>query len=190
MNRRSAAIALIATAALTLTPAAAQAERQRVRDAHNDVVAIKHGRQTPAPDVPNADIHTLVTMHTRTTVELRAKYADLDRTFGLIALFRTPTQGQFSMILFDAGPGPAQVILMNDQDEEVDCPGLKHRVDVDRDLAVVQIPRGCLRDPAWVRIGAGSSLDAGSDGTYVDDPRLDGRVNTKSPVFGPRLAAG
>ena len=85
---------------------------------------------------------------------------------------------------------------MGDATGEVECNGLRHRIDYAANTVRISVPRRCLDRPRWVRVGAKTiSLGVDRRGEVIryDDALAtgtDGRATPSRITLGQRLQRG
>ena len=194
---------------------AASADVWHAKDPRHDSEAITHYAQ-PAPcgtdeatddDEPLTDIRGLAVDHGPDTIALTLSMDRVKRggefTSGSYLLrLRVPGGDRWSVRVSGQGSGePLFVGLLRDPDPDEcgrvvfasgpkSCSGLKGRTDPRLDRVVVSLPRECVGNPGWVRVGADASLFVFSDnhGSYAisrDTWSPDGA--SEPGTYGPRV---
>lgn len=191
------AAALLCAAALPLMPVAAQAKTYSHVDPAGDMLAFSETSPdagTPAPDQANADVVASVVKHRARSVLMQMTYRDLvasqDDIVGHYFAIKTPTMKR-EVVIFTGSifgnTGKAQLTKPNGK--KVSC-RVKHTIDYTQHTATVRVPRKCLGNPRWVKVGMGAfSAQAGSTSgaSYVDDALTDGSVASRGPVYTPKI---
>ncbi len=198
LGRALSTLALAAGLAVS-TAGTAAAQTFSVRDAHGDVLAYDASGDaetagTPAPGVKNGDVWRTVFKHADRRVSARIKFADLRRKgvmSGYIVRVVTNEKVRRDVVIF-AGPqqwrGEAQMSRPNGNPVECD---VKHAINYDTNVITLSFPRGCVSDPRWVRMGAGSFwMDGAMETAYQDDAQLSGRVRETTVKLSPRIRRG
>ena len=213
MSRRILA-PLVALAVLAL-PAPAHADRWVGDDAVGDAVAWRFeedacsGAETTSDDAPGQDITALAVRHQPRRLVVKIRYAApataTERWFWLHV--RTPRHDLMVDISRYRGRWHVQVgrelefepgMYDSDGDGIDDCEvwyavgsssGCRGReLEIGADAVTLALPRACLRDPAWVEVGAESwsSRDdvVVSDEWGTSEPELDPNVH----VYGDRVS--
>lgn len=149
----------------------AQAQQLERTDATGDVVLRDPDSNAVSvePDWANGDIVGLRVNHGPHRVKARLTFDRLSRDVGAIFHhfeIRTPRQVYRPEVLTNEGEWQGDVELWTPSRLK-ECKGLKHDVDYAKDVVRVWVPRRCLGDPRWVRIGAATS-------TWVEDEETEG----------------
>jgi hypothetical protein len=151
-------IALAAGVLASMVLAApASADTVTHTDALHDVVKFDGDNQTNAPTVKEGDVRRVTVAHTSGRVVVRLKYAELSRvnSWGAIALVRTSAGKQFELDL-EAASGigwQGKLTVSHATGSTIACPGADRKVDYALDTVRFSVPRGCLGDPRWVKVG-------------------------------------
>ncbi|WP_203336491.1 hypothetical protein [Nocardioides limicola] len=192
---RKLATSLVLALGLSLIPvSAAHAADYTVRDARGDVVTfdMETGEETLS-SVANGDIVRTRFVHSNKAVVVRVKFRSLAKQ----GLFR----GDYVRVVTDAGlrrdvhvsamsgqwKGDAEMTRPNHK--PVDC-DLSHRIDYGKNLLTLRIPRACLNNPRWVRVGVASFwLKGDLSAMYADDAQKDGKVGNRV-ALSPRIRRG
>lgn len=165
--------------------APAHADRWTYDDAVGDVT---HQVETPtsisveaAPEQVNGDISQVVVEHRRAkvVVDVRTR-APITGPFIAGLGLRTP--GHRLALMWVRMPGMSSTDLMdfNDEDLTVHCRGLKRKLTAGRTSIRFWVPRSCLGNPRWVRVGVTlSTLDMLTEASYDDDG-----LRTGMPLYG------
>ena len=174
---------------LVAVPSAAHAERDVHDDRRHDVRRIDTTTddQTPAPSRTDPDVRRTTVSHRPGRVVVRLEVADLRAGLGHLVAGRIRSAGGEVEFGWSQGPGEAMhggVYLPGGGT----CATPDPVFDTAADTVRVVVPRTCLDDPSWVRVGVGLTSFAGAAILHVDDARSDG-VHDEA-VLGPRLAAG
>jgi hypothetical protein len=164
--------------------APAHADRWTYDDAVGDVT---HMIETPTsmsietvPEQTNGDVTQVAVDHRRTKVviELYTR-ARITGAFGINAVVRTPGQHYMLMSFRMPGMGGTQLMTLSDEPDRR-CTGLKRKLIADKTAVRLTVPRSCIGDPRWVRVGATLSTFGLFTGEGYDDDAL----RTASPLFG------
>lgn len=185
--RFAAAAAVVAL--VPLLPSAAQADRYVQADPAGDVVTVHYNplSTVPAPTVTEGDIVSSSVRHKARKVLLTMRFVELDRTGqGRIFFYGIRTGSMTRYVTLAAAPGrwagKAQVVKPSGK--KVSC-RVTRAIDYAANTATIGVPRSCLGDPRWVKVGmqAASYID---DLVYGDDARTNGRIY-KYMVFTPKV---
>lgn len=199
-RRLTTVAATIATlGGLTLAASPADAQRHTSHDARGDVVknALNYPRVEAAklPHRRLGDVTSLRATHGARRVNVAMGHARLDRdaiTEGAhLFSLRTSNGPRIGIALevTDRQVGEAQFFR---GDQQATCQGLRGRVDYAHQTVRFSVPRSCLGDPRWVRVG-GSTWIITEEGYFIDDAHLDGipvgsgLTRSIYPEPGPRL---
>jgi hypothetical protein len=214
---RALAIASVTVTVLGLTTAPAHAETWRGQDASGDVKSFQVDLlkpckpptdETALPDDRRHDLTTLAVAHGADAVSVQLGLRDVvphDRGTSYELVVRTPdgmydvqvttsssgrTVSSFATAKVTHDPGCAYL-----DTHQRRCRGFTAKIDPQQDQVAVTVPRTCLGEPRWVRVGAwvaGFDPDSGS----VEDPVVPvtfdaagsrGGVITVLPPFGPKV---
>jgi hypothetical protein len=187
------ALVVTAGALLPLLPVAAHANGYVSGDATDDVVSFPvsdGGRppETPAAGRAQGDVIASSVAHRRRKVMMRLQYRELEPTGAAGGhLFVIRTRSTVRLVTVFTGPGywDGKVVVENGAGRKVRC-AVARQIDYVANTATVVMPRSCLGNPAWVRVGmAGLTFDT-LDSVFADDARAAGSVG-KNPVYGPRV---
>ncbi|KQW52865.1 hypothetical protein ASC77_00655 [Nocardioides sp. Root1257] len=167
-----------------------------------------------APDDANDDIVRLSARHTRTSIIVSTVFRDLDPASEqmLSVHLKTADRGWFVDVnRSEVRPGRFRTFVfmsrepkLPDLDQEdldppacgtfgfittdVGCKGRHFSVDFDRNVIQVELPRSCLHDPRWVRVGAGANGFENLE-PPADQPDLI-TFNGYSDSWGPEAGTG
>ncbi|HYU83746.1 MAG TPA: hypothetical protein VEK80_02985 [Kribbellaceae bacterium] len=152
---------LIATGVLTAvalaTAAPASADTVRHRDAAHDVVKFDGDRETTVPAVTEGDVRRVTVAHTSGRLVVKLKYAELSRTnrWVAVAVVRTSAGKEFEVALVATSRigWKGKLTVSRAGGSVVACPGADRRVDYAVNTVRFSVPRGCLGDPRWVKVG-------------------------------------
>ena len=221
LRRVIAALAVITV----LAPAAAHAERWAGGDPRGDVEGWHFDpepepcgtdTQIDATQNANSDITRLVARHTRTAVQLRVRFRDLDPALEqatMIHIATTARRGWFLVIdRFQGRSGKFRVVSFlakepnypdpEDLGDECGTSGSSARapcrtrpeVDLDANVVRASVARSCLGNPRWVRVGVDAfGWTDSPDGTsvsYSDEwGTRDEADSPWLPPYGPKVRA-
>lgn len=164
--------------------APAHADRWTYDDAVGDVTHMVETATSlsveTAPEQANGDITQTVIQHrgTKVVVELRTR-TPITGAFGVNAAVRTPDQRYLVMSVRMPGMGGTHLMTLADKPDRR-CKGLKRKLVAGKTAVRLTIPRSCIGDPRWVRVGAGLTTFGLFTGESYDDDGL----RTASPLFG------
>lgn len=192
--RAISVLALLSLFAGLTSPA--YAESSRMRDADHDVQFQRYrpqGGLVTTIDRSNAQTDILVSTakHNADRLVLRLKTrSGGDRNFAVSWRIMTedrPRGRGYSLRVDRPHGGDPRL----GDDPFKDCVGLTLAAPSARVIRV-SIPRSCLADPAWVRVGAVaiSYRGVGGDAVHVDDAGRRGHTNPPFSKLGPQLRRG
>ncbi len=188
LRRAAAATAGLAAVLSTVAVAApASAETYRHTDPARDVAA----PDGPRPDVKNGDIRDVRFEHARRNVTLRATFRDLAREGeGLEQFVQVETPTGSYQFLVAAGPEnwSGEFFPFGDG---TGCGGTDFRLDYGRNVFTLSLPRGCVGNPRWVKVGHATvtGLFRQTEQFLVDDALKRGfRFDEESLELSPRLS--
>lgn len=195
LSLRRAVTTVAVAAGLTLAAAGPAAAQQiTVRDARGDVQASPmeddHAHE-PAPQVANGDVVRTVLRHNKARVVVRVKFADLKRKGAMAGhVVRIATNERMRRdVVVSAGPrmwrGEATMQRPNGQPVRCD---VSHAINYDTNVIFVSVPRSCVSNPRWVRLGHGSFWLGGGK-FFADDAQLAHEVR-EDVALSPRLRRG
>jgi hypothetical protein len=195
MSSPRLALALAATTALVLAPLPAFADVHTVKDATHDVVSqgidddvLTH----PEPAREEGDALAVRVKHGKQVVRMNLQTAQLTRDAKSTVVhsfdLRTNEGRRAELLVYVSGRRwqGKQMWSVNGRDRT--CRGLRTHIDYSAGTVLAVVPRHCLSDPRWVRVGAGSGMLTG-DRLYADDVSLAGRVE-HDLAYGPRIRRG
>jgi len=162
-------------------------------DARHDVLHFDVGSEssTPAPRERATDITRTVVDHRTDRLVVRARARHLVRTDHRLLVGEVMTsQGQrFTLVVdYSTQPIDSRVSLQRfSSGREVRCPGTSWSVSRRTDEVAASVPRSCLDQPRWVRVGlALSAAPRSLRSSWTDDSRTHGRVGDQHLRLGPR----
>jgi len=179
--RAACATALTATVLSALVGLAGPASADRVihRDARHDVMkaTFASAELTPAPRRREGDVTRAMIDHRFRRVVLKLRYAELTRssTHIEIAQLRTSERRTFGLVLFGVEGEGDQVQLFGP--DGPGCKGLWSEVDYRENTIKLSVPRRCLDNPEWVRVGVGF-ITSTPKTVFLDDA-LSSRVRNE-----------
>ncbi|MBM7519838.1 hypothetical protein [Nocardioides nitrophenolicus] len=173
-------LSLLLPAATVALAAPAHADRWTYDDAAGDVTHMAVTETSlsveTAPEQANGDITQVVVDHgrKRVTILVRTRTA-ITGAFGASVDLRT--RGHYFVLTWMRAPGVGGVELMDfkakkEKDMVVKCPGLKRKLVAERTTLRLSVPRSCLDDPRWVRVGVSLSTFGMFTGQSYDDDGL------------------
>jgi hypothetical protein len=192
---RTFTLALAAASSMILAPLPAYAETITTHDAANDVVSQgldDEEATTPEPGRTEGDVLSMRVLHGPRNVRVTLRVAQLSRTKGLTAAhsfsFRTNEGRRADLILYvtDGDWQGQQMWEVNGKDRT--CHGLRTHIDYSAATVRAVVPRRCLSNPRWVRVGGGDGMLEG-DELYADDVNRSGTVGFDAKL-GPRVHRG
>ncbi|WP_188779886.1 hypothetical protein [Marmoricola endophyticus] len=191
--------------------APALAKSHTTTDAKNDVVRYddalgdSDSRGVLDPTRTAGDIVSLKTFHGPHRVKLTMTFQAMSRASEnspATHVFNIKTAGNrhYDLVIFATG-GKTQPdrYFARRNGTEVKCRKLTSSMDYAAKQVKVSIPRACLGNPRWVRVGAGegtftgSFLDDNPITLFVDEAGRTGRTGDNSdslPPLGPRVRRG
>lgn len=201
--RRLAALAGAAALSAGLA-APAHAEQWARTDARGDVTSSTNcdAEGSSCTDTIDAaakqpDVLRVVTTHTTDRVKVYARYAEMTSGGLRVHQFRVYTnegvRRRLTVVLDDGRVVYNQ--LDRDSGSKVACAGLRRSIDYGANTVALSIPRSCLSNPRWVRVGFGSMIirdvNDATRGYKSDDALRSGlSASTSDLVLGPRLSRG
>lgn len=140
------------------------------------------------------DVRRTTVTHAKRRVIIRLRIADLRASTSHYSLssIRTDerTYGVEYYRLFGAD-GPSSLLLVDESDERLRCPGRNKRYLPLRDVLVLSFPRQCLGKPRWVRVSSGWYTIGNRDRIFGDDPRqVGGLPEDLGHNYSPRIRHG
>jgi hypothetical protein len=185
-------VLVVAAAAVALAPTAAHADRHTHPDPAGDVVSTagEAGTTTPQPTRTNGDIVSSTVIHKGRRVVLQLQYVDLapsPETHAHAFVLRTPSmRREIDLVATDSVWG-GRVFMIKPGGTKVRC-HVRKKLDYEANTATVAVPRSCLGNPRWVRVGMANVTFTGFDAAdtqYIDDAQATG-IGTR-PVLGPKV---
>jgi len=136
--------------------APAQAEGLRLDDARGDTWTTNEQYQWERAGTSQADLTGAAVAHRKHAVVVRAEYVDLRRkgfTFQLGTSIRTDERGaSYGAVMRDRRRWGGTSSFSSGGGPDRSC-DMSHRIDYRRDTVHLRIPRSCLQEPRWIRIG-------------------------------------
>lgn len=188
---RSGTVAVLA-AGLALTSTAAGAATRYDTDRTDDVSVIQPSADTavPAPGQVNGDVLRSRMWHSSTRVGVKVVFKDLARTGFLRGDFLrlVTNEGVKRDVSVLAGPGSwaGQAELDRPNGDRVRC-SVAHHTDYAANVVTISVPRSCLSNPRWVRMGYGAITSPDGSSMYVDDALRDGDVAPDNLTLSGRI---
>jgi hypothetical protein len=174
------------------TPAVDPSHRVVHRDAQHDVLIWDLEGDSTSPDPTNttSDIVRTIVNHGARRLSLTAELQHLGRgQYRMLLSEIHASDGVNYLLTVDYARTPigARLTLERASGKPVACPGATWSVDAAADTVATSVPRSCLHDPDWVRVGVGS-VSAPSDLSVsrADDSRRNGTLNPDHVRVGPR----
>lgn len=177
---------------LTLTSTAAGADTRYNTDHTDDVSVFLPSAETavPAPGQVNGDVLRSRMWHSSTRVGVKVVFKDLARTGALRGDFLrlVTNEGVRREVGVIAGPGSwaGQAEMDRPNGDRVRC-SVAHHTDYAANVVTISVPRSCLSNPRWVRMGYGAITSPDGDTTYVDDALRDGDVGPDTVTLSGRI---
>lgn len=184
MKLGRSAFAATAAVFVVLLPSSAHADSLLRVDATQDVQTVVlddqgefSGDPVVVPSRTIGDITKTRITHDSTRVRVLMYYRSLPR-YGFINLheFRFLTSELERSVEVVAGSGnwTGESALYTKAGNEWPCPGLTHVIDYTNKLVVVNVPRSCLSNPSFVKVGAGMmAVSSSGDRIWFDDAQLN-----------------
>ena len=147
-------LALAMAALLVALPVAAHARYLVHEDAREDVVEIV--ADLPAPDQANGDIASIRFRHTETRVQVRVRFADLQRAWiqeTEVLLMTNEGVKRRVAVAFGSGSWAGTARLYARTGVQLRC-AIYRTVDYSENVLTIGLPRTCLSRPRWVQFGA------------------------------------
>lgn len=154
---RTVQVLLGGVLASVLATAPAAADRLAVADRRGDVLKVEEGATSgePAPG-STFDVWRSTFAHTADRVAVRVRLDDLRPTGRRLQVWVNlrDGRGRTSHVGVEAVPGDrgGRAWLMGDRGQDRPC-RVRHRIDYDRDVVRVSLPRSCLGSPRVLRFG-------------------------------------
>jgi hypothetical protein len=189
----SRAIVTVAVAAVVpLLPAAAYADHYTRGDAAGDVASTvgQSDAYTPAPERVEGDVISSTVKHGARTVVMTLAYRDLADSAEVdehVYFVHTNRMNRVVRLFANSSNPGGKAVLTKVNGKKVRC-NVRRHIDYNLNTAKVIVPRSCLGQPRWVKVGMGSVMfsAAGASGTvWVDDALSTG--TNGHPVYGPKV---
>ncbi|WP_193609992.1 hypothetical protein [Nocardioides lijunqiniae] len=174
--------------------AAAQGEHRVVhRDARRDAIRFdtETEKKRPAPRDRTADVTRTVVDHQADQLVVQTRVRQLGRSgYRLMIGEILTSDGRRLDLTVDYSKRPigeAFSLTRSASGADVACPAATWSATRSTKQVTATIPRSCLGDPAWVRVGLGMVAAPRNLRTSVgDDSRLSGRIGDEHIKLGPR----
>ncbi len=187
-------VSSLSALALLASVGPAAAESTTTRDAGRDVVSVSTNAEGPQRVVTarrEGDALRMRVTHGTDSIRVAVRLARLSRPNGADAFhalaFRTD-RGRADLSIYVQGKNWQGDRSWHTPGRNQACDGLRTRIDYRSDSVVAVVPRACLKDPRWVRVGFGTAVTRG-DRLYADDVLRDGRI-ADDLAYGPRVHRG
>lgn len=146
--------------------------------------------ETLAPTAKQPDIVRVVTSHTSTQVKAFVKYAELGPAGLRMHVLRVVTgSGRHLHYSFVTEDGHAVLKeLDRDSGAKVACSGLVAKVDNTLNTVLLSVPRSCLGNPSYVRVGFGGAVVTAGTRWRADDAFVSGVTGDSDLKLGPSLS--
>lgn len=185
-------LSVLLTGAGVVTAAPAHADRWTYDDAAGDMT---HTVETPtstsieaAPEQANGDITQVVVDHRRTkvVVVVRTRSRITGMFFSGVQI-RTPGHRFVLMWMRVPGMGGADLIDFGSE-KDPRCNGLRQRLIEEKTAIRYSVPRSCLGNPRWLRVGVNlSTTSMLTDEGYDDDGLQTGMTLTGPDGKSPKI---
>jgi len=163
------------------------------QDARRDVLRYSYETDSsrPAPRDRATDIVRTVVDHRPDRLVVQARVRELSRSgYRLfIAEILTSEGKRFELTVdFSTKPIAARVTLTRfSSSADVECPGATWALTRSVNRVQASVPRSCLGDPGWVRVGLGVVASPRNlKSSWADDSRTKGKIGERHLVLGPR----
>lgn len=198
LSTRLLAVLLPVTA--LLLPAAAHAEKVVTEDAVGDAVSYTESPDgspqfLPAPDYAGVDIVRTAVDHGEHRLRVTVRFRALERDPFQFTPIRVITpRGNYDLLVERLGGKP--IATLGRGRKEVDCRGVKAKVDLGSDTVTTSLATSCLGTPRWVQVGVGAvalTEDPSSPemlAVFADDGHRDGTIRESTIKKGPRVRRG
>lgn len=197
MRRTAALVSLTLIAGLIGFGWPAYAEKHQAVDATGDVIQFDNdgggnNSSMPAPDDTQADVMRSVVNHKRGRVLIRVHVRDLTTPTGgdireLTAFIRSNKRWQTATLMKFGSNSP--VVDIYGRRGNIKCRGIQKKMRAREDLLEMSIPRSCLGNPQWVRVGIGT-FSGTTQGAFVDDAHRIGGAFDHPLRLTPKLRRG
>ncbi|MDP3891552.1 hypothetical protein [Nocardioides sp.] len=184
---RGAAVALAVTA--LLVPTAAHAGKSVHRDAVGDVGSFTDESEnfTTLPGQKVGDVVRSVGKHKGKRVSFSVKMRALPKTkhsHGVVTRIVTNKKTYFADA--HSAPGLGSDVFLTRNGKLIDCAGMRHKRSAKRNTITLSVPRSCLGNPRWVKLGGGVYWLKGNK-SFVDESHRTSIQEGKDLAVGPRI---
>ena len=180
-HRASAAVmcGLLATTLVAGTAPATSAGDERpsrvvLRDGPGDVwkFDLKTEEAVRLESFPRADVTRAVVAHRPAALIVRMRFVDLRRVGVQLYWVDIRTRFNYFQAIVSSKPGNRRGKRSFEGDDgSKSCEGFTRKIDYIDDLVTMRIPRTCLVNPRWVRVGVYNQLSFNESGpNYWDSP--------------------
>lgn len=193
-------LALVAAVSIGALPTAAHAERVVHDDARGDLTYSWYDEESgemgtaPAPEEQAGDVTRTVVRHRTWNVFVAVSFADLRRADASSGHFlRVVTnEGLRRNVMIDVSAERPRGMMSfyTDKGARLTCRNLTRDIDYTNNSIRFQVPRTCLGNPSWVRVGFDTFRYPSStsyDG-YLDAANQVQDVGAAHPVLGSRVS--
>lgn len=185
------AAAALACGTVTTASAASVVHHDAVQDVRSMPADSMSNATTAAPTQAESDVRTTRTTHGARNLRMVMSFRELTRTGDwTLHVFEIVTnEGVRREVDVEAGPG-----AWIGRTHFTDARGRSHKcavtrfIDYDNNRVTVTVPRSCLSQPRWVRVGMGEAR-VDNKIAYADDASANSRVGDDL-VLGPRVRRG
>jgi hypothetical protein len=185
---RSALVAAFG-AAVALQPAIANADSFTHIDSVGDLMQAPVGSTDfqPDPSRLEGDTASIRVSHLARTVRVKVRYRQLSRVGGAAHVFVFRTDKGIRQLTVLAGPGNwrGSLTFVNGSNKKVRC-NISGGIDYVANTVLTVIPRSCLGNPRWVRVGALAVTVDTNKVAHYDDARSS-TISDATPIFGPKV---
>jgi len=176
---RAAAVATAAAGLLLAPVGAANAKTLRHQDARAEVTRITYDDTSdsaaPAPHKFDGDITSARFAH-YSGVSAVIHFKELKRVGDERSAYLkiTTNEGLHRDVFLSARSGhwAGTTEMDKPNGDRVKCKGMTHKIDYKTNIMTIRVPRSCLSNPRWVKLGFAFAVDTRSDGNEtvtVDD---------------------
>ncbi len=191
MSPRRLFLGMLTAAALAAAPLPAHAASITTSDAARDVVsqADDQGPTQPEPLRAEGDVLSMRVTHGNRAVRIRLQAAQLTRdpqqTMAHVFALRTNEGRRADLSIYVDGSRWQGQRWWTVDGRERSCRDVRTHIDYQAETVTATVPRRCLSNPRWVRVGGGIGVDSDSR-LYADDVSRAGTIGHEL-VLGPRL---
>jgi hypothetical protein len=196
--RHGARLAALLVPACLALPTAAHAEKVVTEDAVGDVLSLSQSEDladaVPAPDYAGVDVVRTAVAHGAQRLRVSVRFRSLERDpFQFTIMHVSTPQGGYDIQVERLRDKPVTSLARGRND--VDCRGLKTKVDLVAETVTTSLPTSCLGAPRWVKVGVGAVALAADQASpelaaaYADDAHRDGEIRDRIAP-GPKVHRG